>query len=201
MTTALTLDQFRATGRTVSLADFASIMGQDEADCLPGDATAVRLYDGNCWIVQVGPRMCSEHYKDWQLILETEEYHTLHDGKTLADLEAILFHSQDATPEAAFAAAEAEAHGLTDAPDPFDAPETCAHPALWNAPDETLHALVNPTSGTAAAYDRLAVALMETRPDLKQMSLDEWLVEHMDSLSQNERRAASAIIDLYHEKV
>jgi len=45
--------------------------------------------------------------------------------------------------------------------------------------------------------DALAQELMATRPDLAEMSLDEWLVEHMDSLSQSERADASAIIAAY----
>jgi hypothetical protein len=45
--------------------------------------------------------------------------------------------------------------------------------------------------------DREAIALMESRPDLQQMSLDEWLLEHSEKLSDHEKRAASAILDRY----
>jgi len=45
--------------------------------------------------------------------------------------------------------------------------------------------------------DALALAMMQTRPDLAEMSLDEWLVEHWDRLSETERRAAQAIVDLH----
>ena len=42
-----------------------------------------------------------------------------------------------------------------------------------------------------------ARAMMATRPELKQMSLNEWLAEYMDQLSLEERRAASAILELF----
>lgn len=47
--------------------------------------------------------------------------------------------------------------------------------------------------------DQLAIALMQTRPDLAQMSLDEWLAEHFEKLTESERRAATAIIEMHHE--
>lgn len=50
-------------------------------------------------------------------------------------------------------------------------------------------------------FDRLCVAFMDCRPDLKQMSLDEWLCEHLEKLSEAERRCAQAIIDLYYEEI
>ena len=45
--------------------------------------------------------------------------------------------------------------------------------------------------------DALALAMMDTRPDLEQGSLDEWLVAHWDKLSGVERQAAQAILDLH----
>lgn len=36
---------------------------------------------------------------------------------------------------------------------------------------------------------------METRPDLRIMSLDEWLVEHREALSEEERKTGAAILD------
>lgn len=50
-----------------------------------------------------------------------------------------------------------------------------------------------------AKIDALAIAMMETRPDLKQMSLDEWVIEHAEKLTDAERRAASAIVQMHHE--
>lgn len=49
-------------------------------------------------------------------------------------------------------------------------------------------------------YDQLALAMMKTRPDLKELSLDEWLLTHMDALTRRERQAAQAIINLHIEK-
>ena len=49
--------------------------------------------------------------------------------------------------------------------------------------------------------DKVIEAFMATRPELTPMSLDEWLVEHFDHLSDAERRAATALIDLYMENV
>lgn len=45
--------------------------------------------------------------------------------------------------------------------------------------------------------DALAIKLMQSRPELDEMSLDEWLAEHHEQLSSDERKAASAIIDAY----
>lgn len=84
------LETFRASARTVSVATFAAAFGQDAAECLPSNATAVRVYPGDHWIVQVGPRMASEHYKHWLLILERDEHDTRDGHLTLADLEEIL---------------------------------------------------------------------------------------------------------------
>lgn len=43
----------------------------------------------------------------------------------------------------------------------------------------------------------MARALMDTRPDLTQMSLDEWLVEHAEKLDDAEKRAATAILEMF----
>lgn len=45
--------------------------------------------------------------------------------------------------------------------------------------------------------DQLALAMMRTRPDLEEMSLDEWLHEHNEKLSRREKQTASAILSLY----
>lgn len=50
-----------------------------------------------------------------------------------------------------------------------------------------------------ALLDKLAVAMMETRPDLEQMSLDEWLMAHNDKLTVHERQAAFAILTLFDD--
>lgn len=49
----------------------------------------------------------------------------------------------------------------------------------------------------ASRLDVLALELMESRPELKPMSLDEWVIEHMDHLSEQERYNCSAIINAY----
>ncbi|MDH2328311.1 hypothetical protein QCN27_15705 [Cereibacter sp. SYSU M97828] len=45
--------------------------------------------------------------------------------------------------------------------------------------------------------DAIAVAFMATRPDLASKSLDDWLAEHHDRLSNDERRAALCLLDAY----
>ena len=45
--------------------------------------------------------------------------------------------------------------------------------------------------------DALAIELMESRPDLEQASLDEWMVINDPELTDTERKAASAIIEAY----
>lgn len=45
--------------------------------------------------------------------------------------------------------------------------------------------------------DALARALMDTRPDLEPMSLDEWVWQHHECLTDAERSTASAISALY----
>jgi len=47
--------------------------------------------------------------------------------------------------------------------------------------------------------DVIARAMMDSRPELEAMSLDEWVTAHFDKLSERERRAAWAILDLYPE--
>jgi hypothetical protein len=47
--------------------------------------------------------------------------------------------------------------------------------------------------------DALAIAMMQTRPDLREMSLDEWLIQHDAHLSPNERAAGQAILALHYE--
>lgn len=49
----------------------------------------------------------------------------------------------------------------------------------------------------ACRLDELALELMASRPELKPMSLDEWLIEHMEKLSEAERKNCTAIIDAY----
>lgn len=45
--------------------------------------------------------------------------------------------------------------------------------------------------------DVLAVGFMAKRPDLPTMSLDDWLAEHHEKLSEKERLDAIAILDAY----
>jgi hypothetical protein len=45
-------------------------------------------------------------------------------------------------------------------------------------------------------YDTLAIALMNTRSDLKQMDLQEWMLVHHEKLCEVEKKAAYAIFDL-----
>jgi hypothetical protein len=49
-----------------------------------------------------------------------------------------------------------------------------------------------------AGLDRLAAAMIATRPDLTAMSLDEWLIQHNDHLSPDERAAGNAIMALHN---
>jgi hypothetical protein len=58
----------------------------------------------------------------------------------------------------------------------------------------------NATASTAPA-DLLALAMMNMRPDLRQMSLDEWLVEHDAKLTPAEKTAGHAISALYDAEV
>lgn len=44
----------------------------------------------------------------------------------------------------------------------------------------------------------LARAMMRTRPDLEEMSLDEWAHQYWDILSEEERKVAFAICDLFY---
>ena len=48
-----------------------------------------------------------------------------------------------------------------------------------------------------ARADALARALMDVRPDLKRMSLDEWIHEHAENLRADELRAAHAVLALH----
>jgi len=75
---------------------------------------------------------------------------------------------------------------------------------LWNAAWDAAKAAAFwcPAASERLAQDRvdqLAIALMQTRPDLAQMSLDEWLAEPFKKLTESERRAATAIIEMYYE--
>lgn len=45
--------------------------------------------------------------------------------------------------------------------------------------------------------DTLARALMSLRPDLRAMSLDEWICQHTDRLSESELRAANSILAMH----
>lgn len=47
------------------------------------------------------------------------------------------------------------------------------------------------------ALDKIARSFMESRADLQAMSLDDWMMEHSDKLSDRERGAALAILQLY----
>jgi DNA-binding SARP family transcriptional activator len=45
--------------------------------------------------------------------------------------------------------------------------------------------------------DVVAIEFMQSRPDLKEMSLDEWVIEHAGSLTADEVEDAYAIIEAY----
>jgi hypothetical protein len=49
----------------------------------------------------------------------------------------------------------------------------------------------------AQRLDGLALELMRTRPDLCEMSLDEWLVEHMGAIATETRRIGEEILAAY----
>lgn len=53
-------------------------------------------------------------------------------------------------------------------------------------------------AASTEAMDAAAVALMATRPDLRALSLDEWLIQHHDALTEEERRTAEAILELHN---
>ncbi|MBA8881643.1 hypothetical protein [Phyllobacterium myrsinacearum] len=50
------------------------------------------------------------------------------------------------------------------------------------------------------AIDKIANAIIDSRPDLEPLSLDEWLLEHSEKLSLRETDAAIAILRLYDEQ-
>ena len=47
--------------------------------------------------------------------------------------------------------------------------------------------------------DAMASMLMALRPDLRVMSLDEWVITHREKLTPAEAMAADAIVGLYYE--
>ena len=49
-------------------------------------------------------------------------------------------------------------------------------------------------------YDLLAAVMMSTRPELQQMSLNQWIIDHMESLDDDELTAATAILKLQEAK-
>ncbi len=49
----------------------------------------------------------------------------------------------------------------------------------------------------AQRLDGLALELMRTRADLRELSLDEWLVEHMEALPVETRRIGEEILAAY----
>ena len=49
----------------------------------------------------------------------------------------------------------------------------------------------------AQRLDGLAVALMRTRPDLRELSLDEWLVEHLETLPAETRKIGEELLAAY----
>lgn len=52
---------------------------------------------------------------------------------------------------------------------------------------------------TYEEIDAAAVSLMDARPDLKQMSLDEWVLTHADALTDAEKHQAERIIKAYFD--
>ncbi|MTH62156.1 hypothetical protein [Paracoccus litorisediminis] len=145
----MTLEEFRTSLRAMTPAEYTDAYGHSEVadSCEPGDTLAV--YHGGTWIIR---RPDGSHY----LMLEASEYDT-RDGKTLGDLERILWEWQRADND-----------------------------------DER--------EQRQERLDTLARAMMATRPDLQEMSLDEWLHQHHDKLSDNEKRAATWIIELHSER-
>lgn len=53
--------------------------------------------------------------------------------------------------------------------------------------------------GLALAHrlDGLALELMRTRPDLRELSLDEWLVEHLETLPTETRKVGEELLAAY----
>ena len=52
-------------------------------------------------------------------------------------------------------------------------------------------------SEISARLDEIAVSYMAQFPDLRTMSLDEWLAEHREALSEEERAIALEILQAY----
>lgn len=50
------------------------------------------------------------------------------------------------------------------------------------------------------AMHALARAFMDTRPNLKSLSLDEWMVEHDEVLTPAERATGHAILSMFAER-
>jgi len=48
--------------------------------------------------------------------------------------------------------------------------------------------------------DRMAQCMYDLRPDLKPISLDEWVFEYADQLTPAERSAAAHIVKIYEER-
>ena len=49
----------------------------------------------------------------------------------------------------------------------------------------------------ARRLDGLALELMRTRPDLRELSLDEWLVEHLETLPAETRKVGEELLAAY----
>lgn len=59
---------------------------------------------------------------------------------------------------------------------------------------------MNKQNTSGHLYDNLARAFMDTRPDLRPMSLDEWIIENAEQLDEAERKAGAAIMALHESK-
>lgn len=58
----------------------------------------------------------------------------------------------------------------------------------------------DPLAVRGESVHALAHAMMGTRPDLAEASLDEWVADHTEKLTAAERKAATAIVELFEER-
>lgn len=252
----MSLKQFSATARTMTLDEYEAAYGVDH-EVEEGGGTAreivptadlLRVYPGGTWIARMGERVTGRDPHNWYLTLGETEYDTFRSGQTLAELEAILWDWTNHRDARAAAAAEEDAGNRLKPASTIESTWTQAedqhlsmtcrnwrgkfeqktirpinlwfsrHPEpawllqAWDCEEgkrrdfnlDGCHFTRLDRPGSKGerdlSIDRLALALMDTRPDLARMSLDEWLATHHDHLTREERTAARAILDLHETR-
>jgi len=202
----MTFEEFQASAREMRIAEYETVYGTSAVSDFANPGDTIRAYKHGGWI------MAREDGTYW-LILEHDEFDTSDGKTTLADLERELFGWLDNDEAAIIATQE---HGLlaedwscgkpsledlkryAESAADYAEKRTGTRPIITIDEDENITFSTNwPKGEQQRRLDALAKAMMATRPDLKEMSLDEWLVQHSDSLSEKERDAATAISALY----